>query len=508
MPGWTELISAASQDPLVIVLALALVGTVATQVLARKYPLARAIVRVAFLVLLTAVFARAGIVPYKAQPSTGDAFLDLVHRVLKIVWWLWAAWFVVGLLRAFVIVERLPRESRLIQDLLAGLTYLSAFFAIAAYVLELPVQGLLATSGVLAIILGLALQSTLSDLFSGIVLNFSRPYLPGDWVNFEGAGAGKVIEMNWRATHVLTERRDLTIVPNSTIAKSRITNVSSPSTVHGITVTVQLDPGTQPDVGREAIEHAILNCQSISTTPSPSVAVKAITGSYTEFEVTFFVEGLDQATATRNELFDLIYRHAVAAGVRLAPAPNQPIAPATVGAEVKSGRNPEALIDLVAIFRSLTPQERKSIASRLKYASHDIGTLVRAGEALHSLFIIAEGVVTAIREPEEVELGRMGPGDHYGEISMLNDEGTPVRLDALVPVVTYELTKAELAPILKARPEVARELSRVLALRVARTRLDDGSEAVERVPAHQLTDWFSDRLHRLFNGAAANYGGE
>jgi hypothetical protein len=108
MPGWSELISAASQDPLVIILALALIGTIAAQLLAHKYPLTRAGIRVVFQVLLTIAFARAGIVPYKAQPSTGDAFLDLVHRILKIVWWLWAAWFVVGLLRALVILERLP----------------------------------------------------------------------------------------------------------------------------------------------------------------------------------------------------------------------------------------------------------------------------------------------------------------------------------------------------------------------------------------------------------------
>jgi small-conductance mechanosensitive channel len=48
----------------------------------------------------------------------------------------------------------------------------------------------------------LALQSTLSDVFSGIVLNFSRPYRPGDWISIDGGTDGRVIEMNWRATHV------------------------------------------------------------------------------------------------------------------------------------------------------------------------------------------------------------------------------------------------------------------------------------------------------------------
>jgi hypothetical protein len=99
--------------------------------------------------------------------------------------------------------------------------------------LDLPVQGLLATSGAIAIaiaiVLGLALQSTLSDVFSGIVLDMCRPYRPGDWISIEGGTDGRVIEMNWRAAQVLTAKRDLAIVPNSAIAKAKIVNASSPS---------------------------------------------------------------------------------------------------------------------------------------------------------------------------------------------------------------------------------------------------------------------------------------
>ena len=140
---------------------------------------------------------------------------------------MWAAWFLVGFLRVFVVTEHRPREGKLIQDLLAGLIYLAAVFAIA-YVFDRPIQGLLATSGAIAIIIGLALESTLSDVFSGIVLNFSRPYRPGDWISIDSGTDGRVIEMNWRATHVLTAKRDLAIVPNSTIAKAKIVNASSP----------------------------------------------------------------------------------------------------------------------------------------------------------------------------------------------------------------------------------------------------------------------------------------
>ena len=239
------MIEAIVHDPLVIILALLAAAVVASRVPFRRYPLGRAIVRVAFLILLTLALLYAGIVPYRPLEPTGVPVRDVVHAVLKMAWWLWAAWFLVGVIRAFIIVEHRPHEGRLVQDLLAGLVYIIALFAIVAYVLDLPVQGLLATSGVIAIILGLALQSTLGDVFSGIILSFSRPYRAGDWLSIDGTTEGRVIEMNWRATHILTGRRDLAILPNSTIAKSKIVNVSAPSGTHGTSITVAID-GTIP----------------------------------------------------------------------------------------------------------------------------------------------------------------------------------------------------------------------------------------------------------------------
>lgn len=184
------------RDPLVITLFILAVGGFLTHFQLRRHPLDRAVVRVIFLVMLSIVLLHAGVVPWQPLTLTGVPLQDAVHALLKIAWWLWAAWFLVAFLRVFVVTEHRPREGKLIQDLLAGLVYLAAIFAIISYVFDLPIRGLLATSGVIAIVLGLALQSTLGDLFSGIVLNFSRPYRPGDWISIDGTTDGRVIEIN------------------------------------------------------------------------------------------------------------------------------------------------------------------------------------------------------------------------------------------------------------------------------------------------------------------------
>jgi small-conductance mechanosensitive channel/CRP-like cAMP-binding protein len=487
----------AIRDPLVVVLGLFGLGVLATYLLFRRHSVGRAGVRVAFLILLTIALLRADVVPYQPLQLTGSPFRDAVHAILKIAWWLWAAWFLVGVVRAVLVFQRSPREAKLLQDLLAGIIYLAALFAIVSNVFGLPIQGLLATSGVVAIILGLALQSTLGDVFSGIVLSFSRPYRPGDWISIEGGTDGRVVELNWRATSILTGRRDLAIVPNSTIAKSKIVNVSSPSGIHGTSITVQLDAAASPLRGSEILDHAIRNSKLIVSRPSPTITIKSINAAFTEFEVTFFVEELGSSIKAQNELFDFIYRHAAAAGIDLA-------LPANGYRRHDHRTGIEWLLELVTIFNNFAPEERAAIAAKLVPRSYDEGeTLVEPGVVLQSLFIVGRGVLSFTREEDggEIEVLRIGPGEHFGEMGLLTGAAATVRISALIATTVYELAKADLAPILDARPQVAQELCRALARRQAGVSVS--AEVDHAVPSHNVSKWFMERLHRLYDVVSA-----
>ncbi|HUC11223.1 MAG TPA: mechanosensitive ion channel family protein [Stellaceae bacterium] len=496
----------AVRDPLVITMAIFSMGGVLTHLFFRRYPLARAMVRVFSLVVLTIVLLRAGVVPYQPLRLTGEPFQDAVHAALKIAWWLWTAWLLVGFLRVFVVTEHRPREGKLIQDLLAGVVYLSAIFAIISYVFDLPIRGLVATSGVIAIVLGLALQSTLSDLFSGIVLNFSRPYRPGDWISIDGATDGRVIEINWRATHVLTAKRDLAILPNSTIAKAKIVNASSPSGIHGMTVTVQLAANTPPATGVEILQQAVLNTRLILATPAPLIAVKTITSDAISIEVSFFVEELAHSTRAQNDLFDRISRHLSAAGIDLASTQNllgwQP-SPASDGAAKTAA---ERALDLVMIFASLADEERKKLAAATKERHYDAEEkLVRPGDILNSMSFIGAGVasITQLHSEGEIELLRLGPGDHFGEVGLLTGHAAEATVTALTAITIYELRKEDLAPVLEARQEVSREMCRALARRQAAGELLTSPQIDQTLPPSGVAAWFSERLHRLFDLASA-----
>jgi CRP-like cAMP-binding protein len=362
---------------------------------------------------------------------------------------------------------------------------------------------LLATSGVVAIVLGLALQSSLNDVFSGLVLSLSHPYKAGDWIKIDGGTEGRIVELNWRATHILTGRQDLAIVPNSTIAKSKIVNLNYPSSIHGMTIEIRLS--APPASGKNILELALLNSQLILTVPPPSVLIQSIDAMQTEFEITFFVDRLDSDTDAQNELFDLISRHAVAAGARLAPPKNAPYRddPAL---NIKD-LSPDTVLTLAGMFVSLTLGERAAIAAKLIKASYEKGdVLVRPDEVLQSLFIVGSGVLSVTRPDNiaEKEWARFGPGDYFGEMGLLAGKRATANITAVAPSTVYELTKADLKPILESRPEIAQELSRAMAQRLEAGRGLMTVELDRTLPTRGSSAWFSQHIRRLFELSITN----
>ncbi|EJK80650.1 mechanosensitive ion channel family protein [Rhizobium sp. AP16] len=461
-------------DPIVQFCILVVIGTFVSRFLLRHRRAGRLIGQIAFFVSLTALLLYHGIVPYEQSSPVGTVTLRVFTGFAKIVWWLNAAWVLVAFVRLFLIFERKPREGRLLQDVVVGIIYLGAILSVVADVFSVPIGTLIATSGVFAIILGLALQSTLSDVFSGLALNLGRPYSIGDWVVLDNDIQGRVVETNWRATHLLNGTNDLVVIPNSTLAKTRITNLSSPDESHGVTITVRVQPTTQPNVIAEVMRNVLISCNAILKTPEPSVMVNSIDAQAVELQLTFRIRDISQTTAAKNEIYDLIYRHSKAGGLKLAGPPGAIMMPSEERAEVAASiaqhpGTPWRLLSNIPLFSSLTEDEKEHLASHMQRHTYRKDTVIaEQGTRLRALTIVRSGVVSITRKEaqRQIELTRLAPGDYFGEAGLLMDTGEVGTIRALTFVVTYEIGEDCLAPLLRDRPSLAEELGAILSKRI------------------------------------------
>lgn len=474
---------------LMLVGILGVAGIVVWHLQGRLRPTARLVVQIAFFAAMTAVLAYSGINPFRFDPAELGKTQTL-FMAAKTIWWVHLSWAVIGFVRLYLVLDGRPREARLIQDLVVAVVYLGVLLSILAFVFGVPIGGLLATSGIIAIILGLALQSTLSDVFSGIALTLGRPYVLGDWICLSDGTEGRVVSSNWRSTQLLTAAHNLVILPNSVLAKLGLTNVSQPDEHHQIVVSIRVAPTRMPRVIVDVMHAVLDSCNAIVKQPPPIVAVMGIDASAITVELQFRVTSPAQRGLARNEVIDMVYRHCKANGVHLAMPANSPLALDFESSDRRrSGVPARDLIDAIPIFSNLSSEERDALAAAAALRSFPAGTeIVGEGRPLASLMIIKNGVV-AIKSGE-AEIARLAPGDFFGEDGLLAGMGEKHGLHAVTRLAVYEIGPDAFAPLLSKRPEIAEDLAAHLAQREA-------AAAGPQLPADQSEGRRLDLLHSI-----------
>ncbi|MFH1332502.1 MAG: mechanosensitive ion channel family protein [archaeon] len=107
-------------------------------------------------------------------------------------------------------------------------------------ILGVQITPLLAGLGIASLAIALALQDTLSNVFSAIWVGLERPIKPGDYIEIDGGKSGYVQDMSWRTTKIRTLPNNLVIIPNSKIAQSIITNYQAPNAEMAVLVNVSV----------------------------------------------------------------------------------------------------------------------------------------------------------------------------------------------------------------------------------------------------------------------------
>jgi CRP-like cAMP-binding protein len=290
------------------------------------------------------------------------------------------------------------------------------------------------------------------------------------------------------------------VLPNSNLAKAQLTNLSSPNRNHGIKLRIRLMPTMAPSGIAEVMRTVLQSSNSIMLTPPPTVEIKSLDAQAIEFELSFRVREFSAAPAARHEVYDLIYRHARAAGLILA----QPKEAVTVGvAQAQAAAAPRAtalrLVDAVPMFASLTEEEKDALAATMTRRTYRKGEiLAEQGAKLNSLFVIRTGVLVVSRGEgdAENELSRLSPGDYFGEAGLFTGGGEPGTVKALTFAVVYEVGQEAMAKLMRDRPSIADEIGVTLSRRAKHVAVGVGDQS--EVASMRSVSWLVGRIRSAF----------
>jgi len=445
--------------------------------------------RTLFFVALTYVLWDGRMIPLHPAPWSGNPTKHYLAQALELFCWLQAAQVLTALLAMVLIPQRL-QNIQIFRDAFRALIFIGALFAGVAHVLDMPVSSLLATSGALVIVLGLAVQRTLSDVFSGVVLSATQPFLTNDFVCIGGV-EGEVVESNWRTITLLSAQGNLVIIPNSAAARSNIVNKSRPPHMHGVSVSIRLTPLARPATVISALEDAIVSVSCVLSSPTATVSSNAIHRKYVEYEIFFYIASAAEKANIQNEIIDQAYRHLRAHGIALGPT--------------DSGRIPpnlrEDFLRDIEIFQALNGEQIAHLASQLTkkhFCSGQISYQARreCGSQHDELCIVAAGVAVleTYHEGDYVEIRRLSPGDAIGRAGILTGVCSPIKLRAIGAVLVFTLCKDALTPILQTTPALAKDMLDSLVAFQAR---EAGLHS--ELPAHAMEK--GDTFHWLLAGA-------
>jgi len=325
---------------------------------------------------------------------------------------------------------------------------------IFSYIWGANVGGLFTALGITSIVLGLTLQNSVGQIISGLLLLFEQPFRIGDWVDVTSA-RGRVVEVNWRATHIHTNS-GLHIIPNSVLAAASFANLSRPPGEHTITVTTTFSSNDAPDDVCAMLTRVASGLPHLR----PEAAPSSVTTGAGEYATAIPLRSpVDDATA-RATFLRWIWYASRRAGLRLDDVED----------DFATEERLERSLHLVAPTLRLDDADRESLAPSLRLVRYGADEAIQMpGTVPKRMTFIVNGRVRLVargKDGEIVPVRTLDEGDFLGS-STLTREPVTGGAYALDEVTVLQIERADVEELVARKPLLLQEIGRTIEERDA-----------------------------------------
>lgn len=386
----------------------------------------------------------------------------------------------IGLLLFRVVMPALHMQTpRILEDL----TVIAGYCAWAAVRLRyagVDLSHIVATSAVITAIVAFAMQDTLGNILGGLALHLDHSVEIGDWVVVDGL-SGRVIDIRWRYTKIVTRNGEKVVMPNSQLMKNKFSVVGiygSRNNAWRRWVWFNVGFEHPPHRVMEVVERVVREAEiaNVAHEPAPNVVLMEFGAGYSRYALRYWLTDPQADDPTDSEVRAHIFYALQRAGMALA-------VPEEIRHIVKENESHEHLLaeremrrrlDALAgveLFKGLAPDELKTLATHLVHAPFSQGDVItRQGSSADWLYILISGEADVWLESADGQAGEgrrllntLQPGSVFGEMGLMTGEPRSATVIARTDADCYSLGREGLKDILQSRPEVAEQISAILA---------------------------------------------
>lgn len=399
------------------------------------------------------------------------------------------------------------RIPKLLTDLVGVLIWVASIIAALAFVYGVQVSGLVAASGVTIAIIGFALRNMIADVFTGIALGIEKPLATADWIELEDGDVGRVTEINWRATRLVTKEEVTKVVPNSYLATHPFINYHTPDDFFRDKFQIILGYEVTTHQAERILLSAVSQIDESTRIPrQPEVRIIDYLEHGLRWELRYWVPDYPSMSALRYRVQRNVLRNLHYAGISVPKEKLEYIDLNHPDSQTDPLSEDVAFLRGIELFDSLETAELERLSQKMERRLALAGEPVveQGDDTSASLFIVKEGFLDVSITDEggqSIKVAWLAPDMFFGEMSLLTGAARSATIIPSVDAVLFEILSRDIAPLLEAEPEIAQRLSKIVAGRQMRNDLSLAKASMEEVEAHEK------RLSaRLLSGIVTFFG--
>ncbi len=403
--------------------------------------------------------------------ETFVALLTQLFRILKVILWMSLIISTIRFLRTLIFSTALRSSayevSTLLQNVISIIVYIVAFFIIFnSQYPNVDLAALFTTSTILGVIIGLALQDTLGNLFAGLAMQADQPFQIGDVITVPNMGTGVIENISWRGVKIRTFQNKFLIISSSVLGKEAI-EVAPRGNLNARLVFFNTLYTNSPTKTIQTVREVVRQIENVSHKIRPIVRVRNLGDNGIDWEVKYWIEDYTKYNDTdaliRQRIWYALKREKIDFAY-----PTRTLYMEKKAAEdgfVETGNEFFERLSDVPIFAPLSDEETQKLAagSRVRVFAPD-EPIVRQGQPGKSMFVVHKGSVKVqIKEESSLKiLDTLREGDFFGEMGLLTGEPRTATVIAEEETQVLEIDNLCLKPILKENPELVESFSRIV----------------------------------------------
>ncbi len=361
----------------------------------------------------------------------------------------------------------------LFTGLARALVVFIPLYSVLSGVWGVDLSNLVTALGVGSLVIALALQDTLSNLVSGLLLLADKPFAAGDWIEIEGQ-TGKVLDLNWRSVRLQVQGRDVLVIPNSVLSNSSIYNYTMITPSYREHIAVGFSYNDPPNKVKRMLLDTTVGVKQILPSPAPAVLTTAYDDSSIGYELVIYVKEYRSPLSRlqlRDEILTRIYYGAERAGINI-PFPIRTL-------YHFDGKQPDPAAEQQKILQHLQPNfyfaalddvVMDYIASKAtiqSYGRHE--SVVTAGRPATALFLILRGraeLYATDANGVSQMVDRLVHGEIFGESVLLGNRPSTMTVTAADDLTVIRIPSAMINEVVERNPRFALALDELVEERL------------------------------------------